>query len=268
GTQLFAVQISFLGLAWVSILFRAYVRIHMIKKVSLDDYLMFAAVLIYTGYAIIAVWGIIGGGTGQHFVDIKPAEAAQALEAWFLCEVIYAPLSALVRTSIGVFLLRIATNKTHRAIIYSTIIVIWILSVIYFFLMMFQCSPPSYFWEQVYHKSGSCMDLNVIPAATIAHSVISAVCDFILALLPVAMMWNVQLNKRTKVTVAALLSMGLIAGVALIVRIPYVKFLAISSDFLFETIDVAIWSVMEPSLGIIAGCIATLRPLFKSWGFG
>ena len=32
--------------------------------------------------------------------------------------------------------------------------------------------------------------------------------------------------------------------------------------------DVAIWSVMEPSIGIIAGCTATLRPLFKSWGFG
>ncbi len=25
---------------------------------------------------------------------------------------------------------------------------------------------------------------------------------------------------------------------------------------------------MEPSLGIIAGCMATLRPLFKAWGFG
>ena len=32
--------------------------------------------------------------------------------------------------------------------------------------------------------------------------------------------------------------------------------------------DVAVWSVMEPSLGIIAGCAACLRPLFKVWGFG
>lgn len=32
--------------------------------------------------------------------------------------------------------------------------------------------------------------------------------------------------------------------------------------------DVAIWSVLEPSLGIIAGCVATLRPLFKGLGFG
>lgn len=51
-------------------------------------------------------------------------------------------------------------------------------------------------------------------------------------------------------------------------RIPFVKRLAITPDFLFETVDVAIWSVMEPSLGIIAGCVATLRPLFKSMGFG
>lgn len=51
-------------------------------------------------------------------------------------------------------------------------------------------------------------------------------------------------------------------------RIPFVKRLAITPDFLFETVDVAIWSVMEPSLGIIAGCVATLRPLFKTMGFG
>lgn len=51
-------------------------------------------------------------------------------------------------------------------------------------------------------------------------------------------------------------------------RIPFVKKLAITPDFLFETVDVAIWSVMEPSLGIIAGCVATLRPLFKTMGFG
>lgn len=58
------------------------------------------------------------------------------------------------------------------------------------------------------------------------------------------------------------------AGIALLVRIPFVKRLAITPDFLFETVDVAIWSVMEPSLGIIAGCVATLRPLFKGMGFG
>jgi hypothetical protein len=50
------------------------------------------------------------------------------------------------------------------------------------------------------------------------------------------------------------------------VRIPYVKKIAISADFLHETIDIAVWSVIEPGLGIMAGCMATIRPLFKGLG--
>jgi hypothetical protein len=58
------------------------------------------------------------------------------------------------------------------------------------------------------------------------------------------------------------------AAIALIVRIPFIRTLAISTDFLYETVDVAICSVLEPPLGIMAGCIATLKPLFSSLGFG
>jgi hypothetical protein len=58
------------------------------------------------------------------------------------------------------------------------------------------------------------------------------------------------------------------AGIALIVRIPYIRQIAVSADFLFETIDLAIWAVLEPSLGIIAGCLASIRPLFKGLGVG
>lgn len=46
------------------------------------------------------------------------------------------------------------------------------------------------------------------------------------------------------------------------------KKIAISADFLHETIDIAVWSVIEPGLGILAGCTATIRPLFKGMGFG
>lgn len=54
----------------------------------------------------------------------------------------------------------------------------------------------------------------------------------------------------------------------MIIRIPYVKRIAISADFLYDTVSLAAWSVIEPSLGIVAGSIAAIRPLFKAWGFG
>lgn len=55
------------------------------------------------------------------------------------------------------------------------------------------------------------------------------------------------------------------AGVATIIRIPYVRFLSITDDFLFATTDVAIWSTVESGLGICAASAATLRPLFRTF---
>lgn len=51
---------------------------------------------------------------------------------------------------------------------------------------------------------------------------------------------------------------------ATIVRIPYLKQLALS-DFLYSTTDVAIWSTVEPGIGITAAAMACLRPLFRTF---
>jgi hypothetical protein len=36
-----------------------------------------------------------------------------------------------------------------------------------------------------------------------------------------------------------------------------------TDDFLYDTVDIAIWSNIEPGLGITAGSLATLRPLYR-----
>jgi hypothetical protein len=51
---------------------------------------------------------------------------------------------------------------------------------------------------------------------------------------------------------------------ATIIRIPYIKQLA-QNDFLYSTTDVAIWSTVEPGIGITAAAMATLRPLFRAF---
>lgn len=51
---------------------------------------------------------------------------------------------------------------------------------------------------------------------------------------------------------------------ATIIRIPFIKQLA-QDDFLYSTTDVAIWSTVEPGIGITAAAMATLRPLFRTF---
>ncbi|KAJ0300708.1 hypothetical protein COL516b_008279 [Colletotrichum fioriniae] len=242
GMQLFAVQLSFMLAAGFFVLARAYVKVCIVKSLAIDDWLIFGAMLGYTAYGGIALHGITNGATGKHITELTVDQAAVSLRAWYICEVLYSPITLAIRTSICLLLLRLALNKVHRWIIYANLVVVWMISIAFFCIMTFQCMPPSYFWRQLYGDPGSCINFNIVPDATIAHSIISAISDWCMGLLPIALLWNVNLNRRTKALVAVLLSMGMV--------------------------DVAIWSVLEPALGIIAASVTSLRPLFQNWGFG
>ena len=54
------------------------------------------------------------------------------------------------------------------------------------------------------------------------------------------------------------------ASTATIIRLPYVYELTHTEDFLYASIHVALWSSVEPGLGLVALSLATLRPLFRS----
>jgi hypothetical protein len=49
------------------------------------------------------------------------------------------------------------------------------------------------------------------------------------------------------------------------IRIPYLKNLANTADFLGATLDTAIWTIVEAGLGLTAGGAATLRPLCRKF---
>lgn len=55
------------------------------------------------------------------------------------------------------------------------------------------------------------------------------------------------------------------AGIAALVRIPSIRILGTTPDFLYNITDIAIWSTVEPGLGIVAASAATLRPLFRNF---
>ncbi|KAK6078740.1 integral membrane protein [Seiridium cupressi] len=274
GTRLVIAQLVFLFLAWLVCLLRAHVKIFMTKKILPDDWLMLVSLVRSLISLLNAKWIsdiVLLGGTGKHTSELTPDGIEVALRAWYLCEVLYAPLSAIIRTSIALFVLRLASKRWQIWTITINLAIVWLVSITYFFLMALQCLPPNDFWQGPVRApgvTGACINHDVVPIATVVHSSVSAVSDWVLGLLPIAMLWNIAINRRTKFSIAVLLSMGFIAGVALIVRIPYVKKIAISADFLSETIDLAVWSVIEPSLGIMAGCIVAIRPLFNAWGFG
>lgn len=149
-------------------------------------------------------------GTGRHVANIPSADTPKALYYWWLCELFYATTTVFIRLSIAVFLLRIAIKPLHRGIIYGTLGGVIAFSLFYFFLVVFQCSPVSFFWGQFEGEKGSCISAAVVPDASIAHSAVSFTADWILGLLPIFLIYHLQMNLRAKVSVAGILSLGLL----------------------------------------------------------
>jgi hypothetical protein len=55
------------------------------------------------------------------------------------------------------------------------------------------------------------MNPAAVPDASIAHSAVSFTADWVLGLLPIALIWNLQMNRRTKISLGCILATGLLS---------------------------------------------------------
>ena len=114
-----------------------------------------------------------------------------------------------IKLSIGLMLLRLVVEKSHRMLIYMVVGFIEVYSVVYFFLFVFQCLPSKFFWTRMGgDTNGQCMDPVVVVNATYVYSAITCAGDWVLAILPWFLVRNLQMNRRTKSMVALILAMG------------------------------------------------------------
>lgn len=110
------------------------------------------------------------------------------------------------KISIGWFLLRITVRRIDIWIIYGVMLVTVVTGAVFFFVTMFQCTPISYFWNK--SQEGFCVPIDVIIALTYLYSVCSVICDFTFAVLPMFVIWTLNINKRTKLALAPILAMA------------------------------------------------------------
>jgi hypothetical protein len=113
-----------------------------------------------------------------------------------------------LKASIGVFLLRIAVAPIHKMIIWGVIIVHEAYSVFFFFLFVLQCRPSAYFWTKYTGGSGTCVNPKLTTDAFYGYSAISCAGDWILGIIPIFIVWNLQMNLKTKMSVAMILAVG------------------------------------------------------------
>lgn len=269
GPALLAVAVAFLVLTWVTVSLRFYVRIFVSHSTGGDDWIMLIALMLYTIYCGLEIAGIYDGtGQKQTLHDITSLQRLKAVELWFVGELFYNLAAGFARVSVAIFLLRITVERSHEIVLWATTVVVILTTAFFFFFTLLECSPVDYFWKKYFyflvHEHGTCWPRANLITSTYVVTAIAAAADLVYALAPVAMLWHAIMNKKAKIVVTGILALGATSGIAVISRLTLVSTLGSPiSTWLYDTIDLAIWSTIEPGLGITAGSLATLRPLVR-----
>ncbi|KAF2786271.1 hypothetical protein K505DRAFT_380377, partial [Melanomma pulvis-pyrius CBS 109.77] len=260
GPELRAVCVTFVSMAFVATALRVYVRLRIVRSFGWDDAWMVCATLAHIMFAVCAIAGV-HYGTGRHFEDLTEEGIYKALRYWWLCYIAYCLSMIAAKISISLFLLRITILKLQRRIIYTVMCLSVFTGIVFFLVTLFQCKPVSYFWNR--NQPGKCVNVYVIIGLTYFYSVINAICDFTFGLMPVWLVWGLNMRRSEKLALIPIMSMACVASTAVVVRMAYVMDFR-SSEFLYDTVDIAIWSDTEQGLAITAASLATLRPLYRA----
>jgi hypothetical protein len=176
---------------------------------------------------------------------------------------LYLWASAVAKIAIALALLRLAVRRLHRFILWAVCAVVVVIGLVFWLVLLFDCWPVEYFWEQTdIFKQGKCISTEILLIIAYCYSSLTIVCDITLGILPACLIWCLQMSRRTKLALVGVLSLGAIASVAVVIRLPFLENYS-DPDFLYSTYQIAIWSVVETGLAIIAGSLITLRPLFR-----
>ncbi|KKY14574.1 putative integral membrane [Phaeomoniella chlamydospora] len=273
---------SFLTLSIVTVCMRVYVRAFMAKSFGFDDVMIVFCLINYMIYAIFVFTGI-HFGTGQHTAALSAFNYSHAMKVsirskgpmftllttrkmWYFCEIFYGSASLLVRISIAALILRLTAIPWHKYLLYGVMTVSTAMGVTLIFELLFQCQPIGFFWSATRNPlHGHCIDNAVTVIFVYVHGAISCACDWILGILPWLLVKDLNMNRRTKWVVGLLLCFANFGSIAMLVRFYTVRQIATQSDFLYATVDLAIWSNLEIGVAIPAVSLITLRPLFRSF---
>ncbi|KAL3440642.1 hypothetical protein BJX65DRAFT_314592 [Aspergillus insuetus] len=274
------------AIAVISVVLRFYVRFYLLNNTSTDDYLAAGAAIVYTGFSLSYILGVLVYGVGRYSSEVSPGDYENGLKTVFIGELLYFTTNLLVKLSFIFTLSRIVTNPAHRLTLYILAGSGFIVTMFTFFWAVFYCDPVRYFWTQRHDfaptsdgldgegisggdtVSGSCKPISALMAVVIVHASWTLVADLVLGLvLPMLILWSSQMRTRVKVSVGVLLGVGSVAAVATITRIIYLPSLS-SSESLLTNNPVVFWSIVESAVGIIASAGATWRPLLRGDSMG
>ncbi|KAF2834965.1 hypothetical protein M501DRAFT_983237 [Patellaria atrata CBS 101060] len=242
--------------AIIAIILRLWAR--RIKKISLvfNDYVLLCALFFLTVALAVKTTAVFWAGSGQHIRDVEPGLRNRVHITFRAGQVLWAAANTSVRLSILHLYLTIFPSRVFRNACYTVMIVCISFFISVFLITFLMCRPVQFNWDRTI-PGGTCGNRM---AGYNATSATNLVIDFLVVTMPTPLLCGLHLPITKKIPIIIMFSLGYVICIISLLRTVYIANIDLA-DFTYASADLAIWSFLEPALGVVNASLPVLRPV-------
>ncbi|KAJ5820021.1 hypothetical protein N7474_005612 [Penicillium riverlandense] len=285
GEAVIVANIVFLVLATVFVGLRFTSRIFISRRATAPDYVMLIGWILLVGITAVNIYGA-SKGLGL-FAGVLQSWRRPLARAEYAFPVLYYPAVTAIKSSILLFYLTLAKGQfLFRVVVLVTFGIVILFGLSLTLVNLFPCRPLSASFLIETPPGTYCID---IVALYISSAPINILTDVAIFFLPMPILWNIRLPRRQKVILLLTFGAGIFVIVISILRTEFLLHAAVEraikpqppsvhdlscklSTPIYSLCThglvgtdydayVFLWSTVELSLGIMCGCVPSLKPL-------
>ncbi|CBF79121.1 uncharacterized protein ANIA_10886 [Aspergillus nidulans FGSC A4] len=254
------VSVVFETLALIAMILRFYSHRLRKRRIAAHDWASVVALIFSSGCVVLVITAVAKGGLGQHTWELS--NPTIQLQHFAKIYVANSPVwaGAISAVKVSIVLLYIGLFGSARTIRYCcytliTLQILWGAAVILSSLLL--CKPLRMNWDPT--ADGHCGSTE---ATYLALHIINLILDVTVGLLPVPVLWKLQMKRRKKIELTLMFALGIAICIITVFRVNMINDL-VSTDPTYTTTPLMIFTILEPLLGIILACLPLLRPVFE-----
>ncbi|KAK7994333.1 hypothetical protein PG991_015921 [Apiospora marii] len=275
-------SVFFTVMATVAVGMRLLARRVADRKLGSDDILMILSLIVLLAYQVVSILAVIVGGMGFHIEDIENRflvlPPSEIFTKYLLAtQIMWCVNLTLTKASILTLYIKIFTMRPFVLVAKITILVLapdtpfrvgkkcadprLLSSIIMIVGSVLVCRPIAFYWDKSI-KDGTCGDY---PALWTANACITIATSVVTLVLPIRHVWNLQLERNSKIFLMGAFSLGFLTCIAGAV---YISMIASydPTDSTYNALPLMLVAFVEPAVGIALGCVPVMRPLFHKNG--
>ncbi|KAF2458351.1 hypothetical protein BDY21DRAFT_342242 [Lineolata rhizophorae] len=230
------------------------------RSFRVDDYLIIGA---FVNLIVLEVtsWWAIANGLGAPVMTLTPYQASVQLKLLLSAGMTWTFATVLCKLAVLWMYTHIFTVRPFKIAAYVTMGFVTSYAIIFVPIFFTHCIPIEASWSvDPVVQATQCRPIKRQEYASVS---INMALDLAVVLLPLPVIWKLQIPTRKKIFVSFMFSLGLIIVAIMAWRIQSTVAASNQPDWNIALYTTALQSHLEVWLGIIAANLPTLAPLFS-----